>query len=61
MTVSLFVCETRKGSELATGPDELEPEGPTDCEIALDIVDQHGDTSGHGWAISESNPRSTLA
>jgi hypothetical protein len=40
---------------------ELEAEGAADGDVPGDVVDQHGDTSGHGCAISASIAMSTLA
>jgi len=53
--------ERREVSQPAPGIDQLEPEGTAGGDVLLDSGDQHGDTSGHGWASSPSIPRSTFA
>jgi hypothetical protein len=40
---------------------ELEPEGLAERDVTIDVGGQHDATSGHGWAISERRPKSTLA
>ena len=47
--------------EMLRGLVEPEAEGLTKRDVALDVGGQHDGTSGHGWAISERRPKSTLA
>jgi hypothetical protein len=57
-----FGCgEPRESLEMPRGCAEPVTKGLTKRDIAIDVIGQHQTTSGHGWAISESRPKSTLA
>ena len=66
--VDVRMCVSSSGSgepgesvETSRGVAELEAEGLAKRDIALDVGGQHDGTSGHGWAISDRRPKSTLA
>jgi hypothetical protein len=53
--------EPGESVETSRGVAELETEGLAKRDITIDVGGQHDATSGHGWAISERRPKSTLA
>lgn len=48
-------------TEMARGVAKPEAEGLAKRDITLNVSRQHDVTPGHGWAISERRPKSTLA
>ena len=57
----LAAANRAKAREMPRGVAELEAEGLAKRDVALDVGGQHDGTSGHGWAISDRRPKSTLA
>ena len=53
--------ERREGSQLFRGVMKFEAERLSEGHIPFNVVAQHDETSGHGCAISERRPKSTLA
>ena len=53
--------EPGESMETSRGVAKPEAEGLAQRDVALDVGGQHDGTSGHGWAISERRPKSTLA
>ena len=53
--------EASKCTEIPRGVVEFKTEGLPKRDIAFDVGDQHDATPGHGWAISDSRSKSTLA
>ena len=50
-----------EGAEEACDAAELEAESLTQRDVALNVGCQHDTIPGHGWAISDRRPKSTLA
>ena len=61
MGVALVAGETCVRLQVAGGVPQLVTEGSPQQEIALYVVAQHDGACGHGWAISRSRSKSTLA
>jgi hypothetical protein len=59
--VAFGIGEARESMEMSRGFAEPVTKGLTKRDIAIDVIGQHHTTSGHGWAISERRPKSTLA
>src|SRR5271155_2105631 len=61
MSVASAGCEIGVAPQVGLDGVEFESGGAPQGKVGVHAIAQHGDTSGHGMAISPSNPTSTLA
>jgi hypothetical protein len=61
MGITVRRCERREYAKLFRGVVKFEAERLAEAHVTFNVVAQHDETSGHGCAISERRPKSTLA
>ena len=61
MRVATVIGKAPVAVELTRAISKLVAGGLPDRDVPVDVFGQHDDTSGHGWAIWASSPKSTFA